>query len=31
MPNTIEGTPARFEILIWIIRVTQFFGAYSSR
>ena len=30
-PYTIEGTPARFEMLVCNILVTQFLGAYSSR
>ena len=30
-PNTIDGTPARFEMFTWMMRVTKFFGAYSSR
>ena len=31
MPYTMEGTPARLVMLIWITRVIQCLGAYSSR
>ena len=30
-PKTIEGTPARFEMWVWMTLVIQFFGPYSSR
>ena len=30
-PYTTDGTPARFEMLISMSRVSRFFGAYSSR
>ena len=30
-PYTIDGTPARFDMLISMIEVSLFFGAYSSR
>ena len=31
MPNTIDGTAARLEMLTSITSVIQFFGANSSR
>ncbi len=31
MPYTMDGTPARLAMLVWMTRVTQLRGAYSSR